>query len=28
VQVYARMAKTDDGFRQYLDQFVLKTVPA
>jgi glutaconate CoA-transferase subunit A len=28
VQVYARMAKTDEGFRQYLDQFVFKTVAA
>jgi glutaconate CoA-transferase subunit A len=26
--LYARLAKTDAGFRQYLDQFVLKPVPA
>jgi glutaconate CoA-transferase, subunit A len=28
VQAYARMAKTAEGFRQYLDEFVLKPVPA
>jgi glutaconate CoA-transferase, subunit A len=28
VQTYARMAKTAEGFRQYLDEFVLKPVPA
>lgn len=28
VQQYARLAKTAEGFRQYLDEFVYKTVPA
>jgi len=28
VQSYARMAKTEDGFRRYLDEFVYKTVAA
>jgi glutaconate CoA-transferase subunit A len=28
VQAYARMAKTAEGFQQYLDEFVLKSVPA
>jgi glutaconate CoA-transferase subunit A len=28
VQRYARLAKTEDGFRQYLDEFVLKPVAA
>ncbi|MGH8687475.1 MAG: CoA transferase subunit A [Burkholderiales bacterium] len=27
VQTYARMAKTESGFRQYLDEFVWNTVP-
>jgi glutaconate CoA-transferase subunit A len=27
VQAYARMAKTAEGFQQYLDEFVLKPVP-
>ena len=28
LQQYARMAKTAEGFRQYLDEYVLKRVPA